>query len=258
MDNLKISVVTVCYNAAATIEETIQSVLGQTYPNVEYIIIDGGSTDGTVDIIKRYADRLAYWVSEPDNGIYDAMNKGIAVATGDYINFMNAGDKFYDNDVIRQVFLTPYPASCNVIYGKTLMNFRWGTYIVTPTKLKKLEKYMCLCHQSVFVKVSFHKANLFDTSFQIMADYQLLHSIYTNTPDSFVYFPGIIANYDAVAGLSANESNIKLNESKKISHNKTKTFRFIVKSAIPYAAQDILHRILWTFKRNVRRVNKIS
>ena len=88
--NPKISVVTVSYNAVETIEETILSIINQTYDKVEYIIIDGGSTDGTVDIIKKYADHLAYWVSEPDKGIYDAMNKGIDVATGDYINFMNS------------------------------------------------------------------------------------------------------------------------------------------------------------------------
>ena len=91
---LKISVVTVCYNAVDCIEETMLSVLDQTYPNIEYIVIDGGSSDGTADVIRKYADRLAYWVSEPDKGIYDAMNKGIVAATGDYINFMNAGDRY--------------------------------------------------------------------------------------------------------------------------------------------------------------------
>ena len=82
-----ISVVTVSYNAVSTIEQTILSVINQTYPNVEYIIIDGGSTDGTVDIIKKYADKIAYWVSEPDKGIYDAMNKGGLKTTGDFIQF---------------------------------------------------------------------------------------------------------------------------------------------------------------------------
>ena len=84
-NNPLISVVTVSYNAVLTIEQTILSVINQTYPHIEYIIIDGGSTDGTVDIIKKYANRIAYWVSEPDKGIYDAMNKGVVVATGEWI-----------------------------------------------------------------------------------------------------------------------------------------------------------------------------
>ena len=98
-----ITVVTVCYNAVNELEKTMLSVLNQTYDNIEYIVIDGGSKDGTVDIIKKYADRLAYWVSEPDKGIYDAMNKGIKAATGEWINFMNAGDLFVDNNIISKL-----------------------------------------------------------------------------------------------------------------------------------------------------------
>lgn len=92
---LKISVVTVCYNSVRFIEETILSVLNQTYDNVEYIIIDGGSTDGTVDIIKKYADHLAYWISEPDKGMYDALRKGFEKSTGDILCWINADDFYY-------------------------------------------------------------------------------------------------------------------------------------------------------------------
>ena len=95
MNNPKITVVTVCYNAVKDIEKTILSVVNQTYDNIEYIVVDGGSKDGTVNIIQKYEDRITKWISEPDKGIYDAMNKGILMATGDWINFMNAGDYFY-------------------------------------------------------------------------------------------------------------------------------------------------------------------
>ena len=95
-NNPKISIITVSFNAVKVIEETIVSVINQTYTNVEYIIIDGGSTDGTVDIIKEYADKISYWVSESDKGIYDAMNKGGIKALGDFLYFLNAGDSFYN------------------------------------------------------------------------------------------------------------------------------------------------------------------
>ena len=104
----KITIVTISYNIVTYIEKTILSVVNQTYPNIEYIVIDGGSTDGTLDVIKKYSDKITYWVSESDKGIYDAMNKGIDAATGDWINFMNAGDVFYHNNVIDEIipFLT--------------------------------------------------------------------------------------------------------------------------------------------------------
>ena len=98
---LKITIVTVTYNVESTIEQTISSVIRQTYKNKEYVIIDGASTDGSVDIIRRYDRHISYWVSEADQGIYDAMNKGIDVATGDYILFLGADDAFVADDVLE-------------------------------------------------------------------------------------------------------------------------------------------------------------
>ena len=103
MKKLKISVITVSYNAAQTIEETLFSVCNQSYLNVEYIIIDGGSTDGTCEIIEKYRNKIGYFISEPDNGIYDAMNKGLKIATGDYVIFLGADDHFISLSVLEEV-----------------------------------------------------------------------------------------------------------------------------------------------------------
>ena len=99
----KVTIVTVTYNAEEYLEQTIKSVIKQDYPNIEYIIIDGASSDRTVEIIKEYQKYISYWTSEPDSGIYDAMNKGIDIATGEWINFMNAGDSFVEKNTISKV-----------------------------------------------------------------------------------------------------------------------------------------------------------
>ena len=101
---MKLSVITINFNNRDGLRKTIESVVKQTYKDFEYIIIDGGSTDGSVDVIKEYADKIDYWVSEPDKGIYNAMNKGIDVAKGEYCIFMNSGDVFFSNDVYNEVY----------------------------------------------------------------------------------------------------------------------------------------------------------
>ncbi len=121
MNQPKVSIVTVVYNDAKGLEKTIKSVINQTYKNVEFIIIDGGSTDGTVEIIKKYEDYIDYWVSEEDKGIYDAMNKGIKAATGTWINFMNAGDVFVDCEVLSSIDFLAYQ-NLYLIYGKKQQN----------------------------------------------------------------------------------------------------------------------------------------
>jgi glycosyltransferase involved in cell wall biosynthesis len=114
-----LSVITVVYNNAADIGRTMLSVLNQTYLNIEYIVVDGGSNDGTINIIEHYESRLAKFISEKDNGIYDAMNKGLALATGDYLIFMNSGDEFYANDTVEKVFAAYKDA--DIYYGETEM-----------------------------------------------------------------------------------------------------------------------------------------
>ena len=103
MKQFKITIITAVYNALDTLEQAILSVLEQTYPNIEYIIIDGGSTDGSVELIKKYSSRIYYWVSEPDRGIYNAFNKGIYKSTGDYVYFLGADDCLFSKDIISKV-----------------------------------------------------------------------------------------------------------------------------------------------------------
>lgn len=211
---LKISVVTVCYNAVDIIEETILSVLNQTYDNIEYIIIDGGSTDGTVDIIRKYADRLAYWVSEPDKGIYDAMNKGIAAASGDYINFMNAGDKFINSKIV-DLLSKQIVESDDVIYGNWKID-DYSNQIRYPRNLNNMKFGSCLCHQSTFTKTSLLKLQGYDTSYRIAADYEKACYLYTKGY-KFKYINEVIADY-SIDGVSDTQTMLSLNEAEKISN----------------------------------------
>ena len=206
MNNPKISVVTVCYNAVETIEKTILSVINQTYQNIEYIIIDGGSKDGTVDVINKYCDKIAYFVSEPDKGIYDAMNKGIKAATGDWINFMNAGDGFH-NDYVVNEFLQQADTKYDIIYGSIIKVLPDIHYRYDPYPIEMMEKCMPLPHQGTFIKVSFHKNHLFDTSFKSSGDYHFFYNAYYHYGAKFQQIDLVVADFDESGGMS--KKNIK-------------------------------------------------
>jgi len=149
------------------------SVLGQTYPNIEYVIVDGLSTDGTLDIIKKYQDKISKLISEKDKGIYDAMNKGLAAAKGDYVPFMNSGDEFYANDTISKVFATAEGA--DIYYGETEMINENGESL-GQRRHKAPEKFtwrsfkygMSISHQAIYVKRSI--AELFNREYELSAD----------------------------------------------------------------------------------------
>ncbi len=153
----KLSVITIVYNNVKDIERTMLSVLNQSYRNIEYIVIDGASTDGTRDTISKYTDKLAKFISEPDQGIYDAMNKGLALATGDYILFMNSGDEIYAYETVADVFDTA--TSADIYYGETEMfNEQWQSLgqrrHCAPENFNwKSFKYgMSVSHQAIYIK----------------------------------------------------------------------------------------------------------
>lgn len=176
MKNMLITIITVCKNAEEVINDTLESVFSQTYPFIEYIIIDGGSTDNTLNIIKRAAQQFQIkYVSEPDKGIYDAMNKGIGLATGDYIYFLNAGDTLVENDIINKVVDKVTGKSDGIFYGNVVYKYPNGNRIIRVYgKIcgKKIYYYTgdCINHQAVFAASKYLKENKFDISYKICGD----------------------------------------------------------------------------------------
>jgi len=169
----KLSVITIVYNNVKDIERTMLSVLNQTYKNIEYIIIDGASTDGTKDVIYKYKSKLAQFISEPDKGIYDAMNKGLFLATGDYVLFMNSGDEIYAPETVADVFDTE--SAADIYYGETEMfNEQWQSLgqrrHCTPEDFnwKSFRYGMNISHQAIYVKRSI--AEPFDLRYKYSAD----------------------------------------------------------------------------------------
>ncbi len=178
---MKISIITVCLNGAKTIEKTIQSVIGQSYPDLEYIIIDGGSTDGTTNIIEKYNRYIAYWVSEKDNGIYDAMNKGIAKATGEVIAFLNSDDWYEDAALEKAAdYFKRYQPM--VLTGRinTLQQGEWREYKESFDEIdENIRIGMTYRHPATFVRRElFDRFGKFDTRYKIAADYEWMLRIY--------------------------------------------------------------------------------
>jgi len=212
---MKVSIITVCYNSEATIRDTIESVLTQSYSDIEYIIIDGASSDRTMIIVDQYKDRIAKVVHEPDGGIYDAMNKGIKLATGDVVGILNSDDFYYDKFVLEKVlaifldkkidaifadlvYLQPGKLDSVVRYysgaGFTLKRFAYGWMPPHPTFFLKRELY--------------EKYGFFKTYYKIAADFELLVRFLARHQISYYYLPEVIVNM-RTGGLSTR--NLKSN-----------------------------------------------
>ncbi len=188
MSSPLISVITVSYNSAATISDTIDSVLSQTYPYIEYIVIDGASTDGTIEIVRSYGLKISKFLSEPDRGIYDAINKGIAISTGDIVGIVNSDDVFYDRHVIRKVAESFEAIDIDAVYGDAIF--------VRPEYTSRVVRYYSSgafhpgrfrfgfmpAHPSFYIKREFfEKLGYYKTDYKIAADFELLlRFIYVN------------------------------------------------------------------------------
>lgn len=208
MDNAndypKISIITVCFNSVKTIEQTILSVVNQTYQNIEYIIIDGGSEDGTVDIIRRYQEKISYWVSEPDKGIYDAMNKGIDIAEGDYIYFLGSDDILFNVKVVEKVFSQIKKNQTDIYCGKVmLIDYELNLKKEFGKLLRKEEIFHgnMYPHQGMLVKSALLKENIFNTKYKIAADFELLVKLLLENK-KIVFYDNVIAFYN-ICGASS-------------------------------------------------------
>ena len=173
------SIITVTYNAEKVLEETIQSVIAQTYRNVEYIIVDGASKDNTLKIIEKYQEHISIMVSEPDKGLYDAMNKSIRMATGNYLCFLNAGDKLHEKGTLQRIAETLNDKELpDVIYGETAIvdekgNFLHMRRLSTPKHLtwKSFKQGMLVCHQSFLAKRELALKHPYDLQYRFSADF---------------------------------------------------------------------------------------
>lgn len=179
MENLVVSIITVCYNSASTIEQTIQSVLQQSYKHIEYIIVDGDSNDGTVEIIKKYLPHVSKFISEPDKGIYDAMNKGIQNANGEIVGILNSDDLFFDKEIISKIVNAFVDNNTEVVYGNIVMSKhvnmskpirRW-----IAGKAKSFKWGWHPPHPGLFVRKSvYDKYGLYNIGYNVSADFDLM------------------------------------------------------------------------------------
>ena len=207
------TIITVNYNNKNGLETTIKSVLSQTCKDYEYIIIDGGSTDGSVDVIRKYADHIAYWVSEPDNGIYHAMNKGIAKAKGEYLNFMNSGDCFYHEHVLQQM---QDKLDCDItegsVYDSSTKQFSYKS-TSNPTMLFFYRGG--LGHQACFIRRELLKETPYDENLRLASDWKFFVQILIVNNGSIRYLDEFVARYDT-EGLSSNNPKMMRQEKEEV------------------------------------------
>jgi len=249
---MKISIITVCFNAKDTIEDTFLSVFNQSYEHIELIVIDGVSTDGTIDIINKYKDKISHFVSEPDEGIYDAMNKGIELATGDFIIFMNANDTFYDQKVLEKV--------ANALLENPEVKFLFGdvdcvsidtnySEIQTYEKIKNKFELLFnnICHQSIFYHKSlFEECGLFSLEYKICSDWDFNIKCLVKHKTQALYLKLPIAKFQ-LGGRSSSQDSLKIcqKENRALLKKYSPVLSFLVRGNIFFKKQFFVqHRVI--------------
>lgn len=215
--DILITIITVCRNAEKTIAATMRSVMEQTYPDIEYIIVDGASTDSTPAVIESYADLFSFkFYSEPDQGIYDAMNKGIKYANGEYIQFLNAGDRLIDSNVVQRVVDEIRRNKGDLYYGSIEYEYGSGKHEVRnygPMCARKLYFFTgdCINHQAIFASKECFRDDIFDLSYQICADREWMMRT-SRKGYQFVCVPFVICVYS----LDETSTSVRMKEQMKL------------------------------------------
>ena len=215
----KLSIITINFNNLAGLQKTMQSVFEQTFTDYEYIVIDGGSTDGSKEYIEQYADKLTYWVSEPDGGIYNAMNKGIVKANGEYLNFMNSGDLFCDKYVLEK--LSSIILKSSIILGNITAiekNKKLKKITYSSNSLNSLGSILWgnFCHQSMFFhRKLFEKYGLYDLQYKIVSDWLFLLKTVGLSDEKIQYVNLDICLYDT-SGFGSSNANLYYKEREEI------------------------------------------
>ncbi len=204
---MQLTIITINYNNAEGLEKTILSVINQTFKDYEYIIIDGGSTDGSVEVIKKYEKNISYWLSEPDNGVYYAMNKGINCANGDYLNFLNSGDTYFENNTLLSI---KKHLNYDIIAGKwskdnKIINDNINDDITMLDLFTNTPN-----HQATFIKKKLFKNRKYDETYKVISDWIFFVESIVYMNCTYKNIEEIIVDYDGL-GISSN-AELRLNE----------------------------------------------
>lgn len=232
----KVSIITVCYNSEQTIEQTIQSVLCQTYKNIEYIIMDGGSQDNTLNVINKYKEKIMLF-REPDDGIFHAMNKGIMRSSGEILGIINSDD-WYENDAVETVVKCFQENNCDLVYGGCTNIYENDIRIkFNNVAIDELKYRMVLAHPTVFVKKSiYEKYGIFNQKYRLAADYDLMLRFYEcgvrmlKTPENIAFF--------RMSGISRNNYDKTIEETKEIALSHWDGYSQEIKQKIEKYSED--------------------
>lgn len=249
---MKLSIITINYNNVAGLQKTIQSILSQTWKDFEWIVIDGGSTDGSVELLDQYKNHFSYWCHEKDRGVFNAMNKGIVHAQGDYLNFMNSGDEYYEPETLAKVFKMVTDDSIGVYYGDYYESFSDGHLRerIMPKELDlRFIMHMPINHQSTFIRRGLLTSNEYDETYRIVSDWKaFIQWLVAGVP--FMHLDLHIAKFDMSGINQTMEEKKNLELQRMFQESIPPAIRIVINNYEEYLSYSTLQRTLHLFKNN--------